>query len=304
MNIGKIKKLTVCLIIASVLVFSLFCVPVSAASSIVDISKLTNMVNNGRSIAYISQTVGDFIPNPNAVWYRPSDPNSNPEYEMHFSTGVHIDTGDTYTLTYDLYFPSGTNANTQIVFPGLSENYIAASASWEGVVGDMFFHWTGSITRTAGYSTDVLKIIPRGVSGSAVCVNSLKISVRGKDYTGTINNATGDIKANADKNTEKILGAGDGVSQPDFDGTNSNIDGTTSDINQIEGDYQIDTDEVQSSLSEFDKFSKSTDMNRASIQVKKWIERFFDDNTVVSGFLVAVMCLSLCFWVIGRKAGR
>ncbi len=107
---------------------------------------------------------------------------------------------------------------------------------------------------------------------------------------------------NQNENTDKILNAGDDVPQPDFDNTNDSIDNTVGKINSIEGQYKIDADATQSALSEGNNFILGTDMQKASIQVKNWIERFGSENIVISGFLVAAMVLGLCFWVIGRKS--
>lgn len=110
------------------------------------------------------------------------------------------------------------------------------------------------------------------------------------------------IIENQNENTDKILNAGDDVPQPDFDNTNDSIDNTVGKINSIEGQYKIDADATQSALSEGNNFILGTDMQKASIQVKNWIERFGNENIVISGFLVAAMVLGLCFWVIGRKS--
>ncbi len=112
-----------------------------------------------------------------------------------------------------------------------------------------------------------------------------------------------DIQANQDKNTDKLLDAGSDVPQPDFDSTNGQIDNTVGQMQSIEGQFQIDKDSTQAALDEGNSFWQGSDMQRASVQVKNWIERFADDNTSMSGFFVAAMVLGLCFWIIGRKAG-
>lgn len=112
------------------------------------------------------------------------------------------------------------------------------------------------------------------------------------------------IMANQDKNTDKIVNAGSNVSQPDFGSTNNQIDNTTTQMNNLEGEYQIDQAATTETLNEGQNFLKGSDMQLASIQVKTWIERFTSDNKVIGGFLVSIMCLGLCFWVIGRKAAR
>lgn len=114
--------------------------------------------------------------------------------------------------------------------------------------------------------------------------------------------AAQDIINNQNENTDKILGAGSDVSQPDFNSTNSKLDSTVGEMNSIEGEYVIDKDATRMALDKGTSFIQGTDLQQASIQVKKWLERFNDDNRVITGFLIAVMCLGLCFWIIGRKA--
>ena len=111
------------------------------------------------------------------------------------------------------------------------------------------------------------------------------------------------IIANQDKNTDKILGAGSDVAQPDFDSTNGQIDDTVGQIESIEGAYKIDAAETQNALDKGNSFLQGSDMHRASIQVKNWIEKFVSDSPMMNGFFIAAMVLGLCFWVIGRKAG-
>lgn len=311
MNIGKIKKLTVCLIIASVLACSIFALSVGAEKSNCNIVS----VNDGTS--NIGYTVRDGYLFADNTGLGKQYKLSVLRQDLIFNTDMpnSFGVGDIVTVDITLAFP--TNVTQGAISIGGVYYYIDTWQLYPDEGKGPFYYASFSVTRSFPEAVanqgiylyihsngGIDRIVVLSFSCSIYNDPSVAIGNAADKINNNNNNNTNQIKANQDKNTEKILGAGDGVSQPDFDGTNSNIDGTTSDINQIEGDYQIDTDEVQSSLSEFDKFSKSTDMNRASIQVKKWIERFFDDNTVVSGFLVAVMCLSLCFWVIGRKAGR
>ena len=311
MNKGKIKKLTVCLIIASVLACCLFALTVGAEKATCNIVS----VNDGSS--NIGYTVHETSFYDDATGIGKHITPSILRSDLIFNTDMPnaFGVGDIVTVNIELAVPREVTQGAISI--GGVYYYINTWQAGTCTFFGNYYYASFSVTRS----------FPEAVSNQGIylyihadgglkylhlfdfycSINndpSIAIGNAADKINNNNNNNTNQIKANQDKNTEKILGAGDGVSQPDFDGTNSNIDGTTSDINQIEGDYQIDTDEVQSSLSEFDKFSKSADMNRASIQVKKWIERFFDDNTVVSGFLVAVMCLSLCFWVIGRKAGR
>lgn len=115
--------------------------------------------------------------------------------------------------------------------------------------------------------------------------------------------STQQIIDNQNKNTDKLLNAGSNVEQPDFDNTNNNINNTVGQIDSIEGQYKIDETATQDSLNEGVSFLTGSNMQKASIQVKSWIESFSEDNVVITGFFIACMCLGLCFWVIGRKAG-
>lgn len=108
---------------------------------------------------------------------------------------------------------------------------------------------------------------------------------------------------NDNLNTDRILDAGSDNAQPDFDSANGKLDDTVGQIESIEGSYQIDQAATNTALSTGSSFLQGSDMQRASIQVKTWIERFSSENRVVTGFLIAAMVLGLCFWVIGRKAG-
>lgn len=111
------------------------------------------------------------------------------------------------------------------------------------------------------------------------------------------------ITENQDKNTDKILNAGSDVAQPDFDTTNGQLDDTTAQLGSIEGEYQIDQEETQTALDKGNAFISGSDLQRASVQVKTWIEKFTSDNPIMLGFFLSVMCLGLCLWIIGRKAG-
>lgn len=110
------------------------------------------------------------------------------------------------------------------------------------------------------------------------------------------------IIENQNENTDKIINAGEDVDQPDFDNTNDSLDNTTKQMKNIEGEYKLDKTSTQKSLNEGKNFIMGTDMQKASVQVKNWIEKFGSDNVVISGFLVACMVLGVCFWVIGRKS--
>lgn len=120
--------------------------------------------------------------------------------------------------------------------------------------------------------------------------------------TSNQNKNTSSIIANQNANVSKIIGAGSDVAQPDFAGTNSSLDGTVHSIENIEGNYQLDQTATTSTLNEGTNFLSGTQMQRASLQVKSWIERFTSENQVITGFLISALCLGLCFWVIGRKS--
>lgn len=220
----KLKKiLLTALVVASVCSIAIS-VPASAAGSVIDCRQLSYIRVGSSNISFESRAVGDFTPAPDAVWYRPVEadgetPAPYGDYEMHFAIGTQINTGDTYTLTYDMYFPSGFNSSSQLVMPGFDFNYVASvDGRWEGTVGEIMWHWRGTATVTAGFSTSEVVIIPRGLTiGSFVCVNTLKVSIAGKDYSGAINSTKDEIKANADKNASEIKDNQDKNTQKQID---------------------------------------------------------------------------------------
>lgn len=112
------------------------------------------------------------------------------------------------------------------------------------------------------------------------------------------------IQQNQDKNTDKIINAGSDKAQPDFGSTNDQLDSTTAEMQAVENGYKIDEAATTQELNKGSAFISSTDMQRASVQVKSWIEEFASENKVFSSFLVAALCLGLCFWVIGRKTSK
>jgi len=107
---------------------------------------------------------------------------------------------------------------------------------------------------------------------------------------------------NQNQNTDKILDAGSETPMPDFDSLNSDIDKTTSDINAIEGSYNIDDTDAKVVLQQGKSFFDGDSLQSASIHVKGFIERFTEDNVAMKMFFISAMCLGLCFWVIGRKS--
>lgn len=137
-------------------------------------------------------------------------------------------------------------------------------------------------------------------------VGTSSIVQNDKNNTDTItanqNSNTDKITANQNSNTDKMLNAGSDVNQPDFAGTNNQLDNTTAQMNALEGQYKIDPTSTTAELNKGTVFISGSNMQKASVQVKTWIERFSSENPVISSFLVAALCLGLCFWVIGRKA--
>lgn len=245
----KFKKILLTALVAASVFCVAFSVPAVAASSVIDCSKLSYMRIGSSLLNFRSRKVSDFI-SPDAVWYEPVGADgetftSDTDFEMHFDIGARIEAGETYTLSYDFYFPSGFKASSQIVMPGLNENYICATGSWIDVVGERFFHWIGSVTVTAGYAVSEILIIPRGLSPyNGVCVNRLTVSVAGKDYSGAIDNTKNEIKQNADKNaqdikdnqdknTQKQIDEDYGYQKPDSSDTDEGIGSGTSLIESL-----------------------------------------------------------------------
>lgn len=113
-----------------------------------------------------------------------------------------------------------------------------------------------------------------------------------------------DIIVNQDKNTDRIINSGSDKAQPDFGAANTQLDSTTAEMQAVENGYKIDEAATTQELNKGSAFISSTDMQRASVQVKSWIEEFASENKVFSSFLVAALCLGLCFWVIGRKTSK
>lgn len=219
----------------------------ASASSVINCDKLSFIRIGSSKLSFKRFYVSDFVVAPEAVWWQPvnSDgetPTSDTDFEMHFNIGTRIEAGDTYTMTYDIYFPAGFTASSQILMPGLNENYISATGSWVSVAGERFFHFVGNTTVTAGYATSEIVFIPRGLSPSnAVCVNELTISIRGKDYSNTIDNTKNEIKQNSDKNTDKIIENDKQLQQNEKDeagsGGNAAIDKSKSAIPSVDGGF-------------------------------------------------------------------
>lgn len=161
------------------------------------------------------------------------------------------------------------------------------------------FNWQNNIFSISF----VFKTMVSGEAGHLVIENMYYRVSDTSVILGNQNQNAQDIQDNQDKNTDRILGAGSDIAQPDFDSTNGQIDSTVDTMQSIEGEYQIDAEETQTALDKYLSFREGTDMQRASIQVKNWIEGFYMDNVSYGAFLVAAMVLGLCFWIIGRKAG-
>lgn len=215
----RVRGLAV-LVVAVLVSLVVAVIPASAEGSIIDCTQLTSIKVASSSYPFAAVRYGQsdtelgYAFGVNSVWYRPVDssgesPAPITDYEMHFDIGTQINTGDTYTLTYDIYFPTNFNSNSQLVMPGFDFNYVASvNGRWETLTSNAvrYWHWQGSATVTAGFSTSDITIIPRGLEvGNWVVVRSLKVSIAGKDYTGAINSTKDEIKANNDKNTDRII---------------------------------------------------------------------------------------------------
>lgn len=227
----KLKKiLLTALVVASVCSIALS-VPASAAGSVIDCRQLSYIQVGSNRYSFQTWNVAQadaqlaYYFGSNAVGYKPVQSDGSDvtfgDYEMHFDIGTEISKGDTYTLTYDMFFPENFNSNSQLVMPGFDFSYIASvNGRWETVPvhGVSVWHWQGSATVTAGFSTTDITIIPRGLkTGEYVIVNTLKVSIAGKDYSGAINSTKDEIKANADKNASEIKDNQDKNTQKQID---------------------------------------------------------------------------------------
>lgn len=311
----KIKKIVLAVLIAASVTCSAL-IPASAASSVIDCSKMSKMVIGANTIPYlVGEEKGNnytLIPIGTPL-YMPQDSNYG-DFEMWFPLGIQINTGDVFTLTYDVWFGGSLNAGTQLVMPGFTENYISASGRWESDGLATFFHWSGSATVTAGNDTEVLKIIPRGLSGGFVGVVTLTISVKDKDYTGSINNATGDIKANADKNAQDIKDNADKNAQDIKDNQDKNTQ------KQIDEDYgytkpdSTGTDEginagtnlIESLNQWIDEFNEELPTSVSHIMddiqpFKSMVHKIFDVFPVALQYLFT---FAMVFLVLRKVVGR
>lgn len=100
---------------------------------------------------------------------------------------------------------------------------------------------------------------------------------------------------------DQIADIGSDISQPDFSGANGSLGSATDDLKSFDDEYKIDMEQTSSDLESGMTTLNGHDMQNASIQVKNWIERFANENTVYTGFIVGGLTLAVCFWVIGRK---
>lgn len=100
---------------------------------------------------------------------------------------------------------------------------------------------------------------------------------------------------------DQLADIGSDISQPDFGSTNDSLGTTADDLKSFDEEYKIDMEQTSSDLESGMSTLNGTDMQQASIQVKNWIERFANENTVYTGFLIGGLTLAVCFWVIGRK---
>lgn len=181
---------------------------VFAAASQFDCSRVGSLVVSGSTIAYDVSYEGGFSLLNGSTFettaYRPI--NGEKEYEIHFPVGATIESGDKYTLTYEMFFPSGLLNTSTTVVPGLASTHFAGSGTWVTTdVGTSYYRISGSVTTTASSSFSEIVFIPRYSSSAGYFhVATMTISVYDKDYTGAISNSTSDIKNNADKNAASI----------------------------------------------------------------------------------------------------
>lgn len=297
----------------------------SAAGSIIDCSQLSSIKVASSSYPFATVRYGQtdaelgYVFGVNSVWYRPVDssgetPASISDYEMHFDIGTQINIGDTYTLTYDMYFPTNFNSSSQLVMPGFDFNYIASvNGRWETLTSNAvrYWHWQGSATVTAGFSTSDITIIPRGLEvGNWVIVRSLKVSIAGKDYTGAINSTKDEIKANQDKNTSKIISSFFG------DDYSSNDTSQADEYHQAEKDLMDNTSSGRSkSVESLRGITRYLDghIGKSLLSMSKviteltgitWLNDVLHFSLVLGLFAFVLGCSMLVIKVVrGRKSG-
>lgn len=295
----------------------------SAAGAVIDCSQLSSIKVG--SNYYIIDTTDIILIEPNSpkyfgensVPYRPLTSDGNllsGDYEMHFNIGTQIDVGDTYTLTYDMFFPEYFNSNSQLVMPGFDFNYIATvNGRWETVPGTSVrvWHWQGSATVTAGFSTTDITIIPRGLkTGEWVIVKTLEVSIAGKDYTGAINSTKDEIKANQDKNTSKIISSFFG------DDYSSNDTSQADEYHQAEKDLMDNTSSGRSkSVESLRGITRYLDghIGKSLLSMSKviteltgitWLNDVLHFSLVLGLFAFVLGCSMLVIKVVrGRKSG-
>lgn len=226
-----------------------------------------------------------------------------------------------YVLNFDNFAGNDTvqlSFDVNVVLLNSSGSSVSYSeySSYSSIKSSLLSTNEGKVT----YNGDVLKYTYTGQgnnfnvstawrlsSGTAyrwkITIENIQIKAAGiQDIIDSQKENTEEIIENQNENTDKILNAGSDVAQPDFDSTNDDINNTVGQMTEIEDSYKIDQATTEAALNEGSSFWQGSDMSRASVQVKNWIERFGNENTVMYGFFIAVMTLSLCFWILGRKA--
>ncbi len=219
-------------------------------------------------------------------------------------------------LPYEMYYSSNTPLieTSHINVTITKTNFTVSSGANNAGLGFRFTWFymkdTGQMyflrSEGSSFSQGLTQIIGVHVYGGALVGDSHGSLAAGSNF---VFNYGSDALAN--NKLDVIIGllrdynsAGSDTAQPDFDSTNSALDSTTAEMQAVENEYKIDQTATSGELNKGSAFISSTDMQRASVQVKSWIEEFASDNKVISSFLVAALCLGLCFWVIGRKTSK
>lgn len=195
------------LIILIVLLVCSCSAEVFAAASQFDCSSVGSIVINGSEIPFNYTRDIDFITESGTYSFDVYGlNNSQTAYEIHFPIGITIESGDKYTLSYDMFFPSGLLTTSTTFVPGLPSTHFAGSGTWVTLTeGCTMYHICGSVTATATSSFSEIIFIPRFSDPSDYFwISSMGISLYDKDYTGAISDSTSDIKNNADKNAASI----------------------------------------------------------------------------------------------------
>lgn len=219
-------------------------------------------------------------------------------------------------LPYELYYSTNTPIyESSHIYVNITKTNFTVSSGADNADFSFRFSWfymkdTGQMyflnSSGTSFSQGLTQIIGVHVYGGAWVSDNHGSLASGSDF---VFNYGSDVVFN--NKLDVIIGllrdynsAGSGTAQPDFGSTNSALDSTTAEMQAVENGYKIDEAATTQELNKGSAFISSTDMQRASVQVKSWIEEFASENKVFSSFLVAALCLGLCFWVIGRKTSK